>query len=623
MKELLPYFIYIPLIGFLLSFLFNNKNEKQISGLAIGVVGLQAISIFVFAIYWVMQKFPVLDVKHFVFYKDVEIEIFLSFYFDAITLVFALLGAILTLLVVLFSKYYMHREEGYKRFFSTILLFYLGYNITVFSGNFETLFIGWEFLGMTSFLLIAFYRDRYLPIKNALKTVSLYRFGDVCLMLALWMSHHTWHQNITFMQFNNTDIVSAHIAEHYTDVLFIVTMLIVAAAIKSAQFPFSSWLPRAMEGPTTSSAIFYGSLSVHLGVFLLMRTYAYWHSIPLFSIIIIMVGAATAIVATLIARVQSTVKTQIAYSSIAQIGLMFIEVAMGWHVFALIHLCGNAFLRTYQLLVSPSVLGYLIHDQFFSYHPKQYGTQNSFASKVTNSIYLLSIKEWNLNTTMKKVLWNPLKWLGKQLQFLQTNIALIIFAVVLLMGAVAFYFENNITPQLDHVLHLLFSCIGMLLVLSAFANRKNAIKAWLLIILSQMYNVLAIALLNDDYGFAEMLYYSAGVFLAALIGLYCLWQIKKSESHVSLDRFYGYVYEYPGLAFWFLLACLAFIGLPFTPSFIGIDLLFSHIHKHEYALLTFTAINFLVVEIAVLRIYARIFLGQHIKQTHPIAYKSS
>jgi NADH:ubiquinone oxidoreductase subunit 5 (subunit L)/multisubunit Na+/H+ antiporter MnhA subunit len=73
----------------------------------------------------------------------------------------------------------------------------------------------------------------------------------------------------------------------------------------------------------------------------------------------------------------------------------------------------------------------------------------------------------------------------------------------------------------------------------------------------------------------------------------------------------------------FLIACLAFVGLPFTPSFIGIDLLFSHIHKHEYALLIFTAINFLVIEIAVLRIYARVFLGQHIKQTHPIAYKSS
>jgi NADH-quinone oxidoreductase subunit L len=623
MEELLKYLIYIPLIGFLFSLVFKNKNENQISAIAIGTLGLHFLAICVFAGNWMIQSNPVLDYKHFVFYKEAEIEIFLSYYFDTTTLLFAMLGAVLTFLVALFSKYYMHREEGYKRFFNTLLLFYVGYTVTVFSGNFETLFIGWEFLGITSFLLIAFYRDRYLPVKNALKTVSLYRLGDICLVLVLWMSHHTWHQNITFMQFNNTDIVTAHIAEHYYDGLFIVTMIIIAASIKSAQFPFSSWLPRAMEGPTTSSAIFYGSLSVHLGVFLLMRTYPYWSFIESFKILIMVLGAITAIVATLIARVQSTVKTQIAYSSIAQIGLMFIEVALGWHTIALIHLCGNAFLRTYQLLVSPSVLGYLIHDQFFSYHPKQYGTQQSFACKLSNSMYLLSVKEWNLNTSMKKLIWNPLKWVGNQLQFLQSKAAMAILIIIFLVGVIAFYFENNIPPQLDHILHLLFSLIGMLLVLSAFANRKNAIHAWVLIVLSQFYNVLAIALLNDDYGFTEMVYYSVGVLLAAFVGMYCLLQIKKKESHVSLDRFYGHVYEYPRLAFVFLIECLAFVGLPFTPSFIGIDLLFCHIHKHEYALLIFTAINFLVIEIAVLRIYARVFLGQHIKQTHPIAYKSS
>jgi NADH-quinone oxidoreductase subunit L len=80
--------------------------------------------------------------------------------------------------------------------------------VVIFSGNFETLFIGWEFLGITSFLLIAFYRDRYLPIKNALKTISLYRLGDICLILALWMSHHLWHQNITFLQLNDVQLVS-------------------------------------------------------------------------------------------------------------------------------------------------------------------------------------------------------------------------------------------------------------------------------------------------------------------------------------------------------------------------------------------------------------------------------
>jgi NADH-quinone oxidoreductase subunit L len=87
----------------------------------------------------------------------------------------------------------------------------------------------------------------------------------------LWTSHHIWHQNITFNELNDTALVLSHIADNHNSVLFLISMLIVAAAIKSAQFPFSSWLPRAMEGPTTSSAIFYGSLSVHLGVFFIAK----------------------------------------------------------------------------------------------------------------------------------------------------------------------------------------------------------------------------------------------------------------------------------------------------------------------------------------------------------------
>ena len=114
---------------------------------------------------------------------------------------------------------------------------------------------------------------------------------------------------------------------------------------------------------------FYGSLSVHIGVFLLLRTYPFWEDMLWAKIAIIVIGALTGIIATLIARVQPTVKTQIAYSSAAQIGIMFIEVALGFHILALVHFAGNAFLRTYQLLVSPSVLNYLVHHQYFHYHP--------------------------------------------------------------------------------------------------------------------------------------------------------------------------------------------------------------------------------------------------------------
>ncbi len=623
MEQLLQFFIFIPLVGFLISFIFVNKQEKLISAVAYASVGLQLAGVILFTIYWIFNKSPLLHLKHFVFYKEDNIEIFLDFYFDWYTAIFALTGSLITFLVVIFSKYYLHRDEGYKRFFNTVLLFFFGYNVAIFAGNFETLFIGWEFLGITSFLLIAFYRDRYLPVKNALKTISLFRLGDICLMLALWTSHHIWHENITFNKLNDTELVAAHIAGNYGYVIFLILMIVMAAAIKSAQFPFSSWLPRAMEGPTTSSAVFYGSLSVHLGVFLLLRTHNYWETVIPVKIIIIIIGASTAIIATSIARVQSTVKTQIAYSSVAQIGLMFIEVALGWHLLALIHFSGNAFLRTYQLLVSPSVLGYMIHEQFFNYTPKKYRSRFYFIHKIRNSIYVLGIREWNMDRLLKKILWDPFKFIGTRFQFLTASWGIIGFIVLLIFGFFLFAFDDHIPKQVDQNLHLLFAFIGTLLLLLAFAEKKNALKAWYLIIISQLYIVLSIAQLNDKYEYVEIWLYLAGVMFAAIAGIIILQKLKVEEKELNLNDFYGHIYHHPRSGYWFLIACLAFVGLPFTPSFIGIDLMFSHVDHDEYILIALTSINFLVLELSVLRIYARLFLGPHKRQTHPIAYRSS
>lgn len=623
MDKLLQLFIFIPFVGFLISLLFTNKQEKQISIVAYSTLGIQLLGLILFTFIWIIQDHSILNLKHFVFYKEDTIEIFFDFYFDKITAVFSILGASITFLVIIFSKFYLHRDSGFKRFFNTILLFYLGYNITVFAGNFETLFVGWEFLGITSFLLIAFFRDRYLPVKNALKTISLYRLGDICLILALWTSHHIWHENITFIQLNNQITVNEHIANNYPSVVFLLCMIIVTASIKSAQFPFSSWLSRAMEGPTPSSAVFYGSLSVHLGVFLLMRTFSYWESITFIKWLIISIGISTAIVASLIASVQSTVKTQIAYASIAQIGLMLIEVAMGWHYFALIHLSGNALLRTYQLLVSPSVLGYMIHNQFYNYVKKEFNNKVNLATKVRNSIYVFCIQEWNLDNFLKNLIWNPLKSIGKFFQFISNKAGMISLSIFYLMGLLFLLYDDHIPPHLDENIHLLFAFIGMILVLLAFVEKKDALKAWLLIIISQFYIVLSIALINDEYEYSEILLYVCGLLVAAILGIFILIKLKTAEKDIPLNDFYGHVYHHPNWAFWFLIACLAFVCLPFTPSFIGIDLMFSHIDHDEYALIFLTSISFLVLELSALRIYARLFLGPNKKQTHPIAYRSS
>jgi len=434
MNQLLVLFIAIPAFAFFISLVWQNKSEKAITIIVQFTKILYIVVAVCFAVWWVINGLKPISYYVATIYKTDHFVFALELYYDEITAVFSIVGAFLFYLVATFSRYYMHRDQGYKRFFSTILLFAAGYNFIIMSGNFETLFIGWEIKGVCSFLLIAFYRNRYLPVKNAFKAISYYRMSDIGLMLCMWMMHHLTQQNISFYELGEAKDLAVATGS-ISMAVFIVCMMILPAAIKSAQFPFTSWLPRAMEGPTSSSAIFYGSLSVHIGVFLLLRTHPFWEDMLWAKIVIIVIGAATAIVATLIARVQPTVKTQIAYSSAAQIGLMFIEVAIGWHWLVLIHFAGNAFLRTYQLLVSPSVLNYLVHHQYFHYTPP---TQKP-VSKLKASLYTLGIKEWNLDSMMFTYLWSPFKWLGKQLQFLQSSIVIgILFITSVYKEALSF-----------------------------------------------------------------------------------------------------------------------------------------------------------------------------------------
>jgi NADH-quinone oxidoreductase subunit L len=502
-------------------------------------------------------------------------------------------------------------------------MFYIAFNVVIFAGNFETLFTGWEILGICSFLLIGFYRDRYLPVRNSLKVISIYRLGDICLILAMWMSHHLWHENITFFKMSDSVAVATQLEGHYWYGVFIAVMVLIAAAAKSAQLPFSSWLPRAMEGPTTSSAIFYGSLSVHLGVFLLLRTFPFWENMISVKIIVIAVGLLTALVASGIAKVQSSVKTQIAYSSITQIGLMFIEVALGLHELALIHFAANAFLRTYQLLVSPSVLGYMIHDMFFNFIPAKQKVGHSFFDKIKNTIYVLSVKEWNLDFMLQRYLWTPFKWIGKTMDLISAKAGFVLLVLIFISGVYFNLFPENISLSLFSMLPVIFSFLGLIIIVKAFSEKGSAMKAWLSVVMGQLFITLAVALLSDNFGGLQVLIYLSGSVFFAIVGAICLQKIKAIDNNIDLDIWHGYSFEQPRIGFIFLIACLGFAGLPFTPTFIGIDILISNIHTHDQGIIILTALSFIFMEITVLRIYSRIFLGQYKKATHAMAYRSS
>jgi NADH-quinone oxidoreductase subunit L len=616
------FFILLPFVGFLVSLLLPSKNEGLLSRWSFVVIGLHMLSFQAFLIYWIVQGRPVMDLKDFVLYKTDGYEFFIDFYFDVITAVYLFVGSILTFLVTVYSRYYLHREVGYKRFFNTILFFYLGYNIVVLSGNLETLFIGWEILGISSFLLIAFYRDRYLPVKNAVKVFSIYRIADVGLILAMWAIHHLFHQNITFDNMHNVQVVEEHLNTHSWVGIFISLMFLIAAAAKSAQLPFSSWLPRAMEGPTPSSAIFYGSLSVHLGVFILLRTYAFWEHQLSVRILIGFVGFTTAIIATGIARVQSSVKSQIAYASIAQIGLIFIEVAAGWWILALVHFAGNAFLRTYQLLVSPSVVSYLIREQFYNFVPRLRSIEDRFPKKLQYTLYMLCVKEWNLDSYMYRFLWNPIKWAGGKLDFLTLKRVIGFFVPIYLIGLFAVYHRDLIPDDIQHYLPIIFSLIGLVCVLKSFSERKQARMSWTLVIMNHFWVALAISF-NENFTFNDVHFYLSGIAVSGVLGFLCLRRLAMLEGSIDLDQFHGHSYKHPKIALVFLLACLGATGFPITPTFIGEDLIFTHIHEDQFVLAFFTALSFIIDGLAIIRIYARVFLGPHSKSVYEMAYRSS
>ncbi|MEP7141877.1 MAG: hypothetical protein ABI707_03345 [Ferruginibacter sp.] len=133
MEQLLQFFVLLPVAGFAASLFIPDKKETTIAAIAIGTVGIHLTALLLFIGYWLANNAPVLDIRHFSFYKEDNIDIFLDFYFDKITVVFAIVGAVITFLVAVFSRYYLHRDSGYKRFFNTLLLFYFAYSIVIYS----------------------------------------------------------------------------------------------------------------------------------------------------------------------------------------------------------------------------------------------------------------------------------------------------------------------------------------------------------------------------------------------------------------------------------------------------------------------------------------------------------
>ena len=442
---------------------------------------------------------------------------------------------------------------------------------------------------------------------------SIYRIADAFLIAAIWYAHHIFENGARFSEFNSV------VGQHSQEFAILGLLLLVVAIIKSAQFPVSYWLPRAMEGPTSSSAIFYGALSVHMGLFLLLRSYPLWQGAIWLHITIGVVGLITALVATSIARVQSSVKSQIAYSSIAQIGIMFIEVALGLWWLALIHFVCNALLRTYQLLISPSIVGYMIHDQFFNFTTPPQRITNTFSGRMRATLYVLGIQEWNMNTIANRYVWKPLKTIGRMFAWLDQTPVQFMCIALFLAGTTLLISQHAVFTTPMAVVALLMSII---LYLRAYTTKRTAATAWNLIMLGQLYSILFFMAITQTSA-SYIALYGAGIVVAFILGVWCLSYLARKQEATELRYYRGLAYRHKKLAHGFFIVCLLFMAFPISPSFLAQETLMSSLTTHQAYLVILFCAAYLFLGIAIMRLYTKLFFGAHADNLHENAYKSS
>jgi len=351
-----------------------------------------------------------LEIGNWVVIPEQHFHFHVKFLFDRLSVPLVILSLLLCGTVGAFTSRYLHREPGYGRFYIFYALFTLGMVVSTLAGTIETLFLGWELVGLSSALLVAFFHERPTPVRNGIRVWSVYRLADAAFLCAALALHHLTGAGDFEGLMGSGSWPEGTAALTSGQALLVGLLLLVAAAGKSALVPFSGWLPRAMEGPTPSSAIFYGALSVHLGAFLLLRVSPILELSLLLCAAVVVLGALTALYAGVTARVQTDIKSALAFASLTQVGIIVAEIGLGLRYIALIHIIGHACLRTLQLLRAPT----LLHD----YHT----LENAIGARLTHNrgfwervlpggardwIYRLAIERGYLDSLLDEIVVRP------------------------------------------------------------------------------------------------------------------------------------------------------------------------------------------------------------------------
>ena len=383
---MLRYIILFPLLGAIINWLFGRKiGEKGVSVVACGAIALS----FIFALIAALGEGspfrhegnqPIFD-HLWVWIQVGNFRADFGLALDRLSGIYVLFVTFVGLLIHIFAAGYMHGETGFYRFFAYLNLFMFSMLTLILGDNFLMMFVGWEGVGLCSYLLIGYYVDKDEARVAAKKAFVANRIGDWGVILGVLLLFYTTG-SISF--FDKTSIgipgasslatIAAMGAEPATwGMLFtggitsIAILLFIGATGKSAQIPLFVWLPDAMAGPTPVSALIHAATMVTAGVYMVVRCNGIFSNAPTAMFIIAVIGGATALFAATIGIAQNDIKKVLAYSTVSQLGYMFLACGMGAYVAAIFHVMTHAFFKALLFLGSGSVIHGMHHEQDMRY----------------------------------------------------------------------------------------------------------------------------------------------------------------------------------------------------------------------------------------------------------------
>lgn len=348
--------LLFPAIGATINMMFGSKLSKKTSGtlaclmmacsfLVAGMTFLGLIRLEPEHRLITSQLFTWMQIDDFVAFASLQI--------DPLSSLLSLIVTGVGFLIHVYSLGYMKEDKGFSRYFSYLNLFSLSMLILILSDNFLLMFVGWEGVGLCSYLLIGFWYEKKSAGDAGKKAFVVNRVGDFGFILAILLIF------VTFGTVNFTEVTTAapHVLQHGGVVVTFITLLLFVGAVgKSAQLPLYTWLPDAMEGPTPVSALIHAATMVTAGVYMVSRCSALYVMAPTAMAVVAIIGGATALFAAIIGLAQNDIKRVLAYSTVSQLGYMFLACGVGAYVAAIFHLMTHAFFKALLFLGSGSVI---------------------------------------------------------------------------------------------------------------------------------------------------------------------------------------------------------------------------------------------------------------------------